>query len=179
MLVDHSLKYGPYLWFTLRLTYLTYEKREEIRNPLVDLVNGKVINYEIPGDLLKPGSGDSKLIYRRKLSYKQAYQRLQTAITDELKYSDPTWAITATEKLSNEKKQLEDFYSEMPNQEKRQLRINELMERAQPRVQVRPLRAALLYLPKLEYRVMHVNNGHEKTNRIIYDPVSSQYELKQ
>ena len=175
-ILDHQLKYGPYLWVTLRLTYLAYEKREELRKPLVDLVNGKVVNYEIPADLLKPGSCDPKLALRRRLSYKKAYQLLQETLTGELKYADPQWAITAAEQLKQEQAQLEQYFQDMPDAEERNIRIAELMNRARPRIQVRPLRAAILYLPKFVYRIMQVD-AEEKINRITYDPVSSQYEI--
>jgi len=175
-ILDHQLRYGPYLWFTVRFTYLTYEKREEIRKFLVDLVSGRVLNYEIPADLLKPGTCDSNLCYQRRLSYKQAYQRLQQLVIEELKYTDASWAIQANAKLEQERVQLEQFFRDSPNPEQLQRRLEELMNRAKPRVQIRPLRAALLYIPKLEYRVMRVDT-EEKINRITYDPVSSQYEI--
>ncbi|HHT36237.1 MAG: YqhG family protein [Candidatus Wallacebacter cryptica] len=174
--LDYRLRYGPYLWITLRLTYLAYEKREELRKPLVDLVNGRVVNYKIPADLLKPGTCDPELIIRRRLSYKKAYQKLQEAITAELALMDPTWAIAASAQLKEEQTQLEQYFKDMPDSEQRSLRIAELMNRALPRVQVRPLRAAVLYLPKLEYRIMQVDK-EEKINRITYDPVSSQYDF--
>ena len=139
------------------------------------MVNGRVVNYKIPADLLKPGTCDPELIIRRRLSYKKAYQKLQEAITAELALMDPTWAIAASAQLKEEQTQLEQYFKDMPDSEQRSLRIAELMNRS-PRVQVRPLRAALLYLPKLEYRIMQVDK-EEKINRITYDPVSSQYDF--
>lgn len=176
-LIDYKCVYGPYLWFTVLLTYLAYEKREELRKVPVDLSNGKVVNYEIPADLLKPGTiPDKQPHYRRKLSYKQAYTCLQKELTEQLTFSDPTWAITAAKQLDQERTQLEDYFQSFPDSKQRNIRIAELMKRAKPRVHIRPLRAAYLYLPKLEYRIMQVGN-EEKINRIIYDPVSNQYEI--
>ncbi|NMB38296.1 MAG: hypothetical protein GX994_01840 [Firmicutes bacterium] len=176
-LIDYKYVYGPYLWFTVLLTYLAYEKREELRKIPVDLVNGKVVNYEIPADLLKPGTiADKQPQYRRKLSYKQAYTRLQEELTEQLSFSDPAWAIIAAEQVEAERTQLEDYFQSLPDSKQKNIRIAELMKRAKPRVEIRPLRAAYLYLPKLEYRIMQVGN-RGKINRIIYDPVSNQYEV--
>lgn len=175
-ILDHNLRYGPYFWITLRVTYLAYEKHEELRKLLVDLVSGKVVNYDIPAELLKPGFCDQKLQYRRRLSFKQAYQCLQREIVHELKYKDPSWAVNAAQDLAKEQARLEEYFSDLPDPDQRRLRIAELMNRAKPRVQIRPLRAAILYLPKLEYRIMQVDQA-EKINRITYDPVSNQYEL--
>lgn len=152
--LDHCLRYGPYFWVTLRITYLAYEKHEEIRKLLVDLVSGKVVNYEIPADMLKPGFCSPDLQYRRRISFKQAYQFLQQEIIHELKYRDPSWAITAVQELAKEHEKLEEYFRDLPDSGQRNLRIAELMARARPRVQIRPLRAALLYLPKIEYRIM-------------------------
>lgn len=175
--IDHKNKYGPFLWFTLRLTYLAYEKREQIRKVLVDLVSGEVINYEIPADLLKTGYPNTQNIYRRKLSYKKAYQCLQDEITSQLEHQDPKWAIKATQQFDEEYRQLESYFEDMPDSKHRTNRLNELMSRAKPRIQVRPLRGAILYLPKLEYKIVQVSGDKEKTNQIIYDPVSNQYQF--
>lgn len=174
--LDHQLKYGPYLWFTISITYLAYEKCEEIRTIPVDLLSGKVVNYSIPIDLLQPGTPDESRIYRRKLSYKRAYQNLQSELTEQLKYQDPTWAQEAEEYYLEEYHKLEVFYQDMPESSDREQRQSELKYRAKPQVQVRPLRGAFLYLPKLEYRIMHVGN-QEKINRIIYDPVSNLWNI--
>ncbi|HOB07857.1 MAG: YqhG family protein [Limnochordia bacterium] len=173
--IDHRLRYGPYFWITLRVTYLAYEKSEELRKALIDLISGKVVNYEIPAELLKPGFCDPMLQYRRRLSFKQAYQNLQQEIIKELEYQDPAWALTAARDLAQEQAKLEEYFRDLPDPKQRKLRIQELMDRARPRVQVRPLRAAILYLPKFEYRIMQVDTS-EKINRITYDPVSSQHE---
>lgn len=171
-IVDHQAKYGPYFWFILRLIYLAYEKQEEIRKPLVDLNNGKMINYEIPVDLLQEGKVEKQSLLKRKLSYQQAYQQVQKGINGQLEYADASWAKKATKLLTEERERLENYFKDLPDQEQRERRIAELMERAKPRVQIRPLRGGLLYLPKFEYRIMQVGQN-EKTNRIIYDPVSN------
>jgi len=171
--LDYQLRYGPYFWITLRISYLAYEKQEELRKLLVDLISGRVVNYHVPSDLLKPGFCDQKLQYRRRLSFKQAYQCLQQEIVRELKYQDPGWALAAAQNLAAERARLEEFFRDLPDSHERSLRIAELMERAKPRVQVRPLRAAVLHLPKFEYRIMQVDQV-EKINRITYDPVSNQ-----
>ncbi len=174
--LDHQLKFGPYFWFTLRVTYLAYEKTEEILKPLVDLASGKVVGHEIPGDMMEEGAPSDEQIYRRKLSYKQAYHCIQKELTSEFQYSNPAWAKTALEKLAEEKQQLEEYFKDNLESEEQNKRISELMARAKPRIQVRPLRGAFLYLPKFDYRIMQVG-AVEQINRIIYDPVSNEWNL--
>lgn len=172
--IDYQCIFGPYLWVTLSLTYLAYEKREELQKILIDLIDGQIVHHQIPADLLKSGHSDPKITYKRKLTFKQAYCCIQQEITRQLSYSDQTWAQIALEELEKERMQLEDYFKNIPDSQHQHKRIAELMNRAKPRVQVRPLRGALLFLPKLEYRVMQVGK-QEKTNRIIYDPVSNNY----
>ena len=165
-----------YLWFTILITRLAYEKLEDLRKISIDLVNGNVINYQIPADLLKPGQPKNGEHYKRRLSYKQAYNHLQQGLIQELSLSDPTWAINASRQLEQEQEQLEEYFESLPNSEERNTRITELMNRAKPRIQIKPLRAAYLHLPKLEYRIMQVGE-EEKLNRVMYDPVSNQIQL--
>ncbi len=174
--LDHKCKFGPYFWFTLRLTYLAYEKKEEVRKVLVDLSSGKVVSHEIPAELIEQGAPTDQEIYKRKLSFKQAYRCVQKELTNELQYANSGWAKTANETLMEEQQRLEDYFKDSPESAERNQRITELMERARPRVQIRPLRGAFLYLPKFDYRMMQVGQS-EKVKQIIYDPVSNQWDF--
>lgn len=174
-IVDYHCKYSPYFLFVLQLTYLAYEKQEEIRKPLVDLITGRVLTFEIPLDLLVEGEIEKSMLLKRRISYQQAYQQIQLEINEQLQYSDATWAKQATEIMQTERERLENFFKDLPDDEQKERRIAELMERAKPRVQIRPLRGVLLYFPKFLYRVIQVGSK-EKTNRISYDPVSNHLE---
>src|SRR5690554_6669920 len=110
-----------------------------------------VVNHEIPVEMIEEGTPPPELIYRRRLSYKKAYQCVQKKLTSDFKYADPSWAKEALAHLEEEKERLENFFKESPEPEERNKRIAELMARAKPRIQVRPLRGAFLYLPQFTY----------------------------
>jgi len=173
--LDQRLVYGLYFWFILQVSHLAYEKREVIKKPLVDLSTGNVLNYEIPEHLLRAGCPEGSTAYKRRLSFKKAYERLQEQMTTELEMADTSWALEALKQLEDEKQQIEEFYGEHEDQEQKELRLHELFERCGPKIQVRPLRGATLYLPQYEYKVMEVG-PKETVYSVSYDPVSNKWQ---
>lgn len=173
--LNHSANYSPYLWLVLRISYLSYEKQEELRKPLIDLNSGRVVNYEIPVGFFVPGKPEGSVL-RKRLSYKQAYKNLQQQLTNSLSMEDQSWAIEARNQLEQEKEQLEEYYQNDEDDGAKSRRVHELMERAHPRVQVRPLRGAIVYMPKYHYRIMEVQR-EEKVHDLTYDPVSLQWDI--
>ena len=154
--IDYSYKYAPYFMLVVKLSYLAYEKREKIRKLIVDMVSGNIINYDIPEQLFKNGSPDTNC-YKRKLSYKKAYERIQEFLTNDLAMEDPSWAKAAKEQIHQDRQRLEEYYKDSEDDIAKERRLQELMERTFPRVKILPTRAATLYIPKLEYKVMEAN----------------------
>ena len=90
---------------------------------------------------------------------------------------DDTWAKEAWDRLRQEQTKLEAYYEGNTDQDYGAIKKAELLKRASPKVQIRSLRGAILYIPLFQYRLMEVmNTGKERIRHIHYDPVSNRLE---
>ena len=49
--VNNTLQYGQYLWLVMSLSFVTHEKKEQIKTPLVNLASGTVLSFTLPTHL--------------------------------------------------------------------------------------------------------------------------------
>lgn len=163
--------FSPYLWIISQVSYVTHQRRDELYSHWIDLCTGQVTAPPISNHLLVGGPPNSNLIRRRKITYKQAYGNLCQHITNELTEQDQTWADEAWNALKEEKRKLADFYEGDATPDELAAKQRILEENHAPRVMVRPIRGALLYVPSFSYRLVEVGQS-EQVRRVIYDPLT-------
>lgn len=162
--------FAPYLWLISQVSYITHQRRDELVSHCVNLCTGRVMVPPISNHLFVGGAPVSARIRRRRVTYKQAYKNLCQHITSELEGQDNHWAEEAWEALYREEEKLAQFFEGSPDEEleaKRRI----LRENHAPRVLVRPIRGALLYVPNFTYRLMEVGLT-ERVMQITYDPLT-------
>lgn len=175
--LTNSLLYDEYLWMVMSISFVTHQKEEQIQTPLVNLASGKLLSFSIPTHLFCSGRPPSENISRRKTTYKQAYTSVYHHLTQEVSLMDSTWATEALDRLQEERSKLEAYYEDHLDEQKRAEKTRELIKRASPKVQIRAIRGAVLYIPLFQYRLMEVlKNGQESIRTIYYDPVSNSLE---
>lgn len=166
--LDNS--FAPYLWLVSQVSYITHQRRDELVGHCINLCTGRVMVPPISNHLFIGGAPNTSHIRRRRLSYKQAYKNLCQHIASELEEKDQTWAEEAWEALQKEEEKLARFY-EGSDSEELESKKAMLRENHAPRVMVRPVRGALLYIPNFTYRLMEVGLT-ERILNITYDPLT-------
>lgn len=175
--LNNSLLYGQYLWMVMSLSFVTHEKKEEIKTPLVNLRSGKVLSFALPTHLFCSGVPVSENIGKRKVSFKQAYAKICDHLVEEISRMDDTWAKEAWDHVRQEQAKLEAYFEDNTVQDNQAAKKVELLNRTAPKVQIRALRGAILYVPLFQYRLMEVmDTGKERIRNIHYDPVSNRLE---
>lgn len=153
----------PFLLTSLKISYIADRRKDELRSYGVNLKNCRIVPdlYELIRHL--PMTPEFPAPYRARFTQPQilaaslqtGWQTIKGAVLEEIRAGDPSWAEAASEQLKLEIEQLETYYQSLTldNPERaaayaaeKELRIAELKWRCQPRIQVRPLHFALLYL---------------------------------
>ena len=159
-----ALSYEPHLLIHWRLSYRTQQlTRRRILDLTVNLVTGHLETgyYQY---LQSCSLEDKPLpfipIAKRRVGFKSAYQRMADEIRYLLTIEDNRWAQDACRQLAGEIQVLEQYYNNRRVAEstddqvavERDMRIQELKRRSQPRVLASPFAAALLYIPMVNYQ---------------------------
>lgn len=165
--------FSPYLWIAAQISFITHHRRDILHTSCVDLCTGRVAPLPISNHLFVGGPPPSGQVRRRSLSYKQAYANFCRHITEELETQDQSWAEEALKILAEEQAKLNRFYEGSPNQEELAAKQRALAENYAPRVLVRPVRGALLYVPSFTYKLMEVGQA-ERVFQATYDPLTHQ-----
>ncbi len=159
-----EVNYEPHLLVHWRIDYRTQQlNRRRILDLTVNLVTGHLETgyYQY----LEGCSLDEKPLpciptAKRRVAFKAAYKLM----TDEIRYlltiEDNSWTEAATRQLAWEIQVLEEYYNNHRPAEhadgqtarEKDMRIQELKRRFQPRVLASPFAAALLYIPMINYQ---------------------------
>lgn len=177
-----QLVYEPHLLCHWRLSYHTGGiTRSQVLDLIVNLVTGRsdlgyyrnLLHCHLHNQPL-PSLPKAK----RRLSFKRAYHIMCEQIQALLAKEDPSWAEAARQELKNETDALAKYYTDRLAKEgsnellllERSKRIEELKQRAQPRVMASPFATTLIYIPLVFYQV---STGDE-TLCLRFDPISNQ-----
>ena len=152
----------PFLFMVLHLGYLSPSRQEENCIEVgCNLVTGQVIAnpyrylVSLYRSTLPPFPAQR---YKRRISFLQAYRDcIGQYIVDLLKQEDRKWAEEASAHLQQESQEIAEYFTRLDflnttddkaeeRASEKELRLKEAQLRNQPRVVVRPLTSALLYL---------------------------------
>lgn len=177
-MVNNTLQYGQYLELQISVVQQGLQNKERVHTPIVNLSSGDVLKFPIPTHLLRPGGADANLLRKRKTSYKRAFQAALAHLSNLEGNSDLDWALKAQETLYAEHERLETFFEGRTSSPEYAVKRQELTKRLEPLVQMNLLRGAILHIPVFLYRLVLVDpSGREKTQTVVYDPISTLEEL--
>jgi len=172
--VDKS--FSPYLWVAFQISRLTHTRHDELFSSCVDLCAGRISPMPIAMQLFVNGPPPSGLVRRRRLSYKQAYEKLCRHITSELETEDSSWAEEAWQLIAEEQRRLAHYFEDCGEQAELESRRKQLVENYAPRILVKPIRGALLYIPLFTYKLVEVGQS-ERIVYASYDPLTHEIVL--
>ncbi len=175
-----EINYEPHLLIHWRLNYRTQtDSRRRILDFAVNLVTGH-LETGYYHHLQSCSLAENPLPFiptaKRRVGFRAAYKMM----TDEIRYiltvEDNSWAKEACRHLDQEIQVLQRYYDDRLLREnaedeliwEKDLRIQELKRRSQPRVLASPFAAALLYVPIITYQACV--NGQNL--RLRFDPVA-------
>ena len=160
-----ELNYEPHLLIHWRLNYRTQQfSRRRILDLTVNLVTGHLETgyYQyLQNCRLEEKPLPFIPIGKRQFGFKAAYKLMADEIRYLLTIEDNRWAQEACRQLAGEIQVLENYYNGRRVTEsagdqmaaERDMRIQELKRRSQPRVLASPFAVALLYIPMVNYQV--------------------------
>lgn len=159
--VSTDTLYRPHLAVGIRITYSGGNRAERLAEGVVDMATGTVFPGSLPAappqarwvSAAPPPNRQE----RRRIGYRDAYRRLLAHLVDALRREEHTWAARELERLTQEKQRLDSYYAELASddsvdpenldiREERGRRLGEL-DRARPKVILRPYRTAVAYIP--------------------------------
>lgn len=155
----------PFLLVGLKVSYIAGQQRDEIVSYGVNLTTGEIANdlYEqVETKQMRDfprADGDTPSILpplaAMRLTWDDAWRRLQQAVRSDIERSDHDWAKSAEERLQQEVSQLETYYQSLTIESEeeqsiyaaeRELRVAEVTWRCKPRIEVDPFHMAIVYL---------------------------------
>ena len=124
--------FRPHFLWLFQLCYQARESWEQILPVVVDLVDGSIAGI-LEGDLDgRPGAPQPR--EKRRLSFRRAYWRGCVFVKQYLTERAKPWAQRAREDLKRRLSDLEAYFAELGDEEKKQTRLEEESLRFSPRV---------------------------------------------
>lgn len=181
-LLDQVQVWEPHLVVAFLAARIGVVRQETLHVPGINLVTGRLtgdLRPHLPREAATPAGPEA----RRRLAYRHAYQALLLQVAEAVRAEDPSWAREALARYAAETERLEAFYAELARENAgspealAQLsanldrRLHEQQDRFRPRVQIRPLAAALLQVPVLNYVFLVCDGPRERRRTITFDPL--------
>ncbi|NLL48986.1 MAG: hypothetical protein GX249_10425 [Firmicutes bacterium] len=174
--VNSSMHYAQYLQYDILVIKRGLQKNESIHTVVVDLSSGRVLKFAFPHHLLQSGGVANHSVRKHRLGLKQAFLKAADHVQEMVATEDQTWAQKASEKLALEEAKLGEFFQGKMDSPEAQGKKQEMKKRLAPLLSLDALRAALLFVPLFQYRLVVVaTSGKEQNRTVTYDPVGNWY----
>lgn len=178
----------PHLVIPFLAARIGVERQETLHVPGVNLVTGTVCD-DLRPFLPQEGGAPPGPEARRRLTYRRGYEALVTSVVRRIREEDASWAETALRHYQEEVERLMSYFDELAQENRgqpdtlaqletvRQHRLHEQRDRFRPRVLIRPLAVALLYVPALTISVLLCDGLHERRRTFTYDSLLGRFRL--
>ena len=171
-----ALLYHPHLLVNFKTSFETDERFDELVSLSIDLVNGEIstnIIQELKNKKLLT-QPPKKLLEKRQISYRDAYEALLNHLRWQLQNHDSSWVKAAQARWEEEVTYLESYYRSNLDTELDQQsfyrRMAEIYRKYRPLIRIQIVNAAILYLPLVRY-TLEPYPGDPELPALIYDPV--------
>lgn len=185
-LLEESQEWEPHLLVAFLAARVGEERRETLHLAGVNLVTGRVgLDF---ADSLPKASGPAGVPQaRRRIPYRRAYAAAVDSLAARIRAEDGGWAAASLERYETEARQLHAYYEELARENRadadalrqleanRERRLEEQKDRFLPRVLVRPVATALLYVPVVRFTVLLCTGLNESRRTVIYDSLAGSF----
>ncbi len=152
----------PYAVFVVKVSFVSDRRMDFLESYAIDLQTFQVYGDVIP-ELLNRALFDERPQHARLIAtpidMDKVFSLLLRCVRLDVEARDHQWAIDARRRLELELGRLDDYYTSLheqtrvidpqhilPHAAERELRIAEIVWRTEPKIEVRPLQMALVYL---------------------------------
>jgi hypothetical protein len=172
--VNSSIAYGQYIMLKIFVRLKGLSSQDSIHTRIVDLSDARVLRLNLPTHLLQPGGVDETLLRKRKYGLKKAYNAAVENILADLDEQGHDWTLAAWERLEEEKGRLREYFENQSDSPAYEAKLQEVKTRLMPTIQMNAIRAAFIYVPLFQYRLILVRPDKTETSQnLSCDPISS------
>lgn len=172
-----QLFYRPFMLANFMISNQTDERSDYLFSTAIDMVSGEFwpelglglngfsVSEQLPGDGLRD----------EEVHVIEAVTACATKAEEKAKEGETTWAAQAEERFYEELSYLRSYYSEDDENNGFHVRAEEIYKKFRPRMVLRWINLAILYLPEVNYTLQSLHGGALPT--AVYFPVGSKLNL--